>query len=99
MMDPNAGPKTHPLATTALVCGIVSVPMCCCIYFGAPVPITAIVCGIIGLNKIKANPQMFKGTGFCIAGLILGSLILIWDIFCIFSTADDVLRQQYGNGL
>lgn len=94
--DPGGVARFHPLATTALVTGLVSVPLCCCVYFGAPVPITAIVCGIIGLNKIKANPQMFKGTGFCITGIVLGAVILLWDIFAIFSSVDDNLRQQYG---
>ncbi len=95
-MDPGANLRFHPLATTALVCGVVAVPLCCCAYFGAPVPITAIICGIIGLSKIKAQPQMFKGTGFCIAGIVLGVMMLLLDVAMIFSTLDDELRSNYG---
>jgi hypothetical protein len=97
-MDPMGGQlKAHPLAITALVCGLVALPLCCCGYFGAPVPITAIICGIIGLNKIKAQPQLFKGTGFCIAGIVIGAVMILLDIAMIFSTIDDELRSQYGS--
>jgi hypothetical protein len=96
-MDPDAGLRFHPLAITALVCGIVAVPLCCCAYFGSPVPITAIICGIIGMNKIKSQPQMFKGTGFCIAGIVLGAVMLLLDIAMIFTTIDDELRSNYGS--
>ena len=97
-MDPMGGQaKLHPLAITALVCGIVSVPLCCCGYFGAPVPVAAIICGIIGLSKIKAAPQMFKGSGFCIAGIVTASVMLLLDIAMIFTTLDDEFRSNYGS--
>jgi hypothetical protein len=96
-MDPNMGAKPHPLAITALVLGIVSVPLCCCAYFGAPVPVAAIVCGIIGLNKIKAQPHLFKGAGMCIAGIVTGAVMLLLDIAMIFTTIDDELRNNYGH--
>jgi hypothetical protein len=79
------------------VCGLVSVPLCCCAYFGSPVPITAIICGIIGMSKIKAQPAMFKGTGFCIAGIVIGAVMLLLDIAMIFTTIDDELRSNYGS--
>ena len=88
--------KLHPLAITALVCGLVSIPLCCCAYFGSPVPITAIICGIIGMSKIKAQPTMFKGTGLCIAGIVIGAVMLLLDIAMIFSTIDDEIRSNYG---
>lgn len=39
--------------------------------------IVAIIAGIIGLNKIRKEPHKYKGKGWAIAGIILGSLFLL----------------------
>jgi len=91
------GPKIHPLAITSLVLGILSVPLCCCSFLGAWAPIGAVVCGIIGLNKIKEAPQVFKGNGLCIAGIVTGGIGLLLDAVAILSSVDESLREQYGH--
>jgi hypothetical protein len=99
-MDPSGQLRFHPLATTSLVTGIVAMVLstaCCCLGgFSMPIPIVALVCGILGLGKIKANPQIFKGNGFCIAGLTMGAVALILHLLAVFSTIDDQLKSQYG---
>ena len=63
------GPRFNPLAITSMVLGIVSIPFCCCWFFGSPMSIAGLVLGIIALGKIRASPQMFKkGGGMAIAG-------------------------------
>jgi hypothetical protein len=89
--------KIHPLAITSLVLGILSIPLCCCSFLGAWAPIGALVCGIIGLNKIKEAPQVFKGQGFCIAGIVTGGMGLLLDAVAILSSVDENLRNQYGH--
>ena len=47
---------------------------------------------------IKASPQVFKGNGFSIAGLVCGIVSLILHIISIFSTVEESIRDQYGRG-
>jgi predicted Zn finger-like uncharacterized protein len=58
------------LAVTALILGIVSIPMmCCCGYFVIPISLAAIITGGIGMR----NPE---GKGMAITGLVLGIISL-----------------------
>jgi hypothetical protein len=90
------GPKVHPLAIVSLITGILSLPACCCWFFGFPLPICAIVCAIIGLGKIKANPQMFKGGGMCVAGMVCGGFGLLMTVGAQFTSYDDDFRSRFG---
>ncbi len=92
-------PQNHGLAIASLIVGIISVfPGCCCGGFGMPLPIAAIVMGIIAHQKIKAMPYEYTGGGFAIAGIVLASLGLMFDVFSMFSTIDDSMRSHYGAG-
>jgi hypothetical protein len=66
---PAAG-KSNQMALWAMITGIIS--LLCCQIFG-PV---SIVLGIVALSQIKQNPQQ-TGSGFAIAGIVLGVLSLI----------------------
>ena len=81
---PPMGPmqKTHALAITSLVTGIVSIlPSCCCLGFlGIPVAIAGVITGALGLMKIKAAPDQFKGNGLAIAGIVCASLGLVFGV-------------------
>jgi hypothetical protein len=92
------GPKTHPLAITSMILGILSIPTCCCWFGGAPMSVAGLVLGIVALSKIRGNPTMLKGGGMAIAGIACSSVGLILDLVAIFSTIDDNLRSQYGGG-
>jgi hypothetical protein len=91
-------PKFSPLAIVSMILGILSIPGCCCWFLGAPMAVAGLVLGIIGMGKIRGNPQMLKGGGMAIAGIVCSSVGLILDLVAIFSTIDDNLKSQYGGG-
>jgi len=91
-------PKFTPLAIISMVLGILSIPACCCNFFGAPFSIAGLVLGILAMGKIRSNPQMFKGGGMAIAGIVCSAVGLLLDLVAIFSTIDDNLKSQYGGG-
>jgi hypothetical protein len=74
-MSPAAA-KSNQMALWAMITGIIS--LLCCQVFG-PLPI---VLGIVALSQIKQNPQQ-TGSGFAIAGIVLGILSLIIAVICI----------------
>jgi hypothetical protein len=96
---PLGAPRMHPLAIISLVTGILSIPLCCCALFGLPfiMGIASIVCGIIAMSKIKAQPQVFTGSGLAIAGIVLGGLGLLLGMGSFFTTFDDEFRSRYGS--
>jgi hypothetical protein len=65
--------KTSQLAIWSMITGILS--LCCffCCPILGPLPI---VLGIVALSQIKHNPQQ-TGSGFAIAGIVMGVLSLI----------------------
>jgi len=69
-----APPKTNQMALWAMITGIISV-LCCCYYIG-PLPI---VLGFISQSQIKKDPSQ-GGSGFAIAGIILGIIAVILSI-------------------
>lgn len=56
-------------AIAAFECGLVSFFPCLGLVFGP----AALILGILGLRYVKANPKV-KGTGYAIAGIIMGAL-------------------------
>jgi hypothetical protein len=92
------GPKTSPLAIVSMILGILSIPMCCCQAISAPMAVAGLVLGIIGIGKIRSNPQMLKGGGMAIAGIVCSSIGIIMSLLGILTTIDENLRSQYGAG-
>ena len=94
------GQKFSPLAIISMICGILSIPTCFCSCvapgINSPLAITALVCGIIAMNKIKAQPQMWKGTGMAIAGIVTGGLGFLLVALAAFTTIDDAIRNSSG---
>ena len=91
-------PKTHPLAITSMILGIIAIPACCCWFASGPMAVAGLVLGIVALNKIKSSQGAYKGGGMAIAGIVCSGVGLIMDLVAIFSTIDDNLRSQYGGG-
>ncbi len=89
--------KVHPLAIVSLVMGILSLPLCCCSLLGAWAPVAAIVCGIIGINKIKAEPALFRGHGLCVAGIATGCVGLALIALGMMWSVGNSLKNQYGH--
>jgi hypothetical protein len=93
---PGGGPRVHPLAIVSLVAGLLSVPACCCWFFGFPLPIGAVVCGFLALGKIKSNPQVYSGSIFCWIGMGCGALGLIMTSGFHFTNYGEIFRHRYG---
>jgi hypothetical protein len=71
-----AAPKSNQMAVWAMVTGILA--LLCCQILG-PV---SIILGCVALSQIKNNPPQ-EGSGFAIAGIVLGILSLILVVVCI----------------
>lgn len=70
--------KIQPLAIAGLIAGIVGLFVA-----GIPLGIIAVVFGFIALNKIKRNPNLFRGKGLAIASVILGFVAIIGAIIIL----------------
>ena len=97
MMMMGGQPRFSPLAIISLITGILSVPTCFCSCFApginSPLAIAGLVCGILAMNKIRAAPQMWKGTGMAIAGIVLGGVGVLLVILAAVTTIDDQIRS------
>jgi uncharacterized membrane protein len=91
-----AGPTFHPLAITSLILGILSVPSCCCLFATPLLSLAGVVLGIVGIAKIRENPQAWKGHEMCVAGIVLSSVGIVFEILAFFTTWDDVIRARLG---
>ena len=91
-------PKISPLALISFICGILSMPTCFCSCvapgINSPLAITGLVCGILGMNKIRAQPQMWKGGWMGIVGIVTSALGLILVLLAAFTTIDDSIRSS-----
>ena len=73
----SGSPRTNSMAVLGLVMGILTVTMCSCCH-GFPTNLLGIIFSAIALSQISSNPQMERGKGMAIAGLVLcvlGSLM------------------------
>lgn len=71
-------PYTNPRALTAYYCGVFALIPVVGLVLG---PI-ALVLGILGLLFVNANPTA-KGTGHAIAGIVLGTITLLFNSFVL----------------
>ncbi len=92
------GPAFNPLAIVSMILGILSIPGCCCWILSGPFAAAAIVLGVIAMNKIRNNPQSWKGDGMAIAGIVTGGIGVLLSVAAIFSTVDDTLRSRLSGG-
>jgi hypothetical protein len=90
------GPRVHPLAIVSLVAGILSLPACCCWFFGFPLPLCAVACGVVALGKIKAQPQLYSGAILCWIGMVFGGLGLIMTSGYHFTNFGQLYRHRIG---
>jgi hypothetical protein len=94
---PPQGPRTHPLAIASFAAGLVSILACCCCGIGIAFGIGAIVCGVVAKSAASANPQMYKGSGLAVAGIIFGVLGALSSGTMLLPgvTWDDHLRSRF----
>jgi hypothetical protein len=100
MMMMGGQPRFSPLAIIAMITGILSIPTCFCSCFApglnSPLAIAGLVCGILAMNKIRAAPQMWRGTGMAITGIVTGGLGILLVLLAAFTTLDESIRSSSG---
>ncbi len=93
-------PKGKAFAIVSMVCGIVSLFLICCSWFGLIVAITAIVFGILSIVKQES------GKGMAIAGIIcaaisaiviIGLLIMVASLGITSSSDPQEIMRQLQN--
>lgn len=74
-------PKTSGMAVASMVLGIVAL---CIFSVGLLTGPIALVLGFLAINGINREPDRFKGKGMAIAGVVLGSIVVVlWLIIII----------------
>ena len=93
-----SAPRTNPMALAGFVMGLCTVVLGCCCY-GMPFNILGIVFSAIGLSQINKNPQMEKGRGLAIAGLVLSIVativaVIAGLVFGMVFNLDEIRRHM-----
>lgn len=81
---PGGVPGQQPsngMGLTAMILGIVALPLVCCFYLGIPVGIVAVVMGFLG--KQKADRGEATNRGQAMAGLICGAIAAVLGIILL----------------
>jgi hypothetical protein len=92
---PGRAKRTNGFATAGFVCGLLSLPMCCC--GGFPFNILGLVFSIIAMVQISRQTDKDNGWGFALAGLICSAVSLVFGfglgIFHLLFTPGSVSWQ------
>ncbi len=76
--------KTDGFCVTSIILGICSVTIGFCIFPATVIlGIMAIVFGILGIRRVRAAPESSTGSGLAIAGISLGSIIVVLTLLFI----------------
>jgi len=96
------GPVSQGQAIASMVCGIVSLVICCLWFVSGPLAIVAVVLGHVAISKAKKDPARFGGKGMARAGLITGYLGLLGSIMIFMAesklqnlTPDEIRRMEF----
>jgi hypothetical protein len=87
-------PRTNSFAIAGMVCGILSLTLCCCCG-GFPFNVLGLIFSIVALFQIGENPQIHEGRGLAIAGIILCAASFL---ICLVSLASGHTHINYNNG-
>jgi hypothetical protein len=74
------GPVSQGQAIASMVCGIISLVICCLWFVAGPLAIVAVALGHVAISKAKNDPARFGGKGMARAGLVTGYLGLLASI-------------------
>ena len=77
--------KTNGFATASLILGILS--LCCFCCYGLPFNLIGLVLALIALAQINNNPQLYRGKGVAVAGLVLCILSILFSAGLLFLAA------------
>lgn len=81
---PHGGSPEQPsngMGLTALILGIIAIPLVCCAYLGIPLGIVAVVLGWLGKGKAERGEATNRGQA--LAGLICGAIAVILGILLL----------------
>src|SRR5205814_3208644 len=89
-------PRTNPMAIAGLIMGILTFVLGCCCY-GLPFNLLGIIFSSIALSQIQKNPELEKGKGLAVAGLVLsigGTVIsILLVVLGLAMNYDEIMRQ------
>jgi len=96
------GSVSQGQAIASMVCGIISLVICCAWFISGPLAIVAIVLGHVATSKAKNDPARFGGKGMARAGLITGYLgllgailMLMLEIWAQSLTPDKINQMEF----
>ena len=96
------GPISQGQAIASMVCGIVSLVICCLWFVSGPLAIVAIALGHVAISKAKKDPARFGGKGMARAGLITGYIglvcaivMLLFGLWAQNLTPDQINRLEF----
>ncbi len=72
--------RTNAFAIVSLISGILTLPCCLCSIFSVIPGLAGIIFGAVALSQISSNPQMYKGKGLAIAGIICSIIGIILGV-------------------
>ena len=87
--QPPAAPGNSPKALWAMISGIFSL-LCC-----GPLGILALVLGLSAKKEIQASGGAQTGGGMATAGIVLGSLALVWMVVAAILYATGILAFNF----
>ena len=96
------GPVSQGQAIASMVCGIVSLVICCLWFVSGPLAIVAVALGHAAISKAKNDPTRFGGKGMARAGLITGyvglvfaTVMLLFGLWAQNLTPDQINRLEF----
>jgi hypothetical protein len=72
------------MSIAALICGILSLVLCCMWFGSLPLALVAIVLGHMAISRVNSDPSRSGGKGMARAGLVTGYLGLLASIVMAF---------------
>lgn len=97
-----SGPVSQGQAIASMVCGIISLVICCLWFVSGPLAIVAIALGHVAISKAKKDPARFGGKGMARAGLITGYIglvcaiaMLVFGVWAQNLTPDQINRLEF----
>jgi hypothetical protein len=76
------------MSTASLVLGLIGIPLC---FLFIP-SLLAVIFGAVGLSQIKQDPAQ-SGSGKAIAGIVLGSVVLVLIVLAVILSSADFAVQ------
>lgn len=104
---PYQPPKSNGMATASLILGILSLVLCCCVYFSIPLGALAILFAILSRGSSRQMTGQAKaGLGLGIGGIVLTFIMILFTVIMMGTASlhqamseymEDYYGDYYGN--